>query len=852
MQLRDYQLEIKATVETLFSNGCRSVMCQMPTGTGKTVVLSSIIKEFLGSDRAGSQVLVVAHRREILEQIIDTLKTNELSAELSRGSLVVESIQRLTARLKVSDGSLPTPSFVIIDEAHHSQAKTYKVLWDKWPNARFLGMTATPCRLKNEGFTDLFDKLVCAWNVKRFIMEGWLADYEYVVIKPDSEIKTRIDNLKKRGIDGDYQVKEMGTVMDNRASIEQLYRTYKQYATGRQGIIYAINREHAEHIRCYYEEQGENIMLIDSNTTKIQRDALMKKYREGKIQIFVNCEIAGEGVDVPNVSFIQLARPTLSLSKYLQQVGRGLRPNPNKEKTIILDNVGMYYMFGLPNEDRDWQKMFKGGQVLPSVNVQSASGDRARHIQTHDYDQGHDFEMTVVNKPQESRAKVAIEKKYRGHEQDYILTRNGKVIADKCFSSAYGFVDGIVRFGSYYDAHYYYYDDNGTFLYESARKCEILPQKILKSNNQRGINTYIDLLMGQEYQTMPHVWTVGNASFVEATDGWHLRHKCYAWIVVNRNDVKSLGKISCFKDIVSGKDYVLTDAQIVMRLLGRDEDGSLILSNDNNGHGVLMSYKDGSFFVYSNNKDNKWMYSKWSEALRDKPIARAFDQSSVICDKGTIEVFRRGNLYGWKKGSEILCDAKFMDVVCFSTSKYVLVTSKKEPRKNIVVDLSGNIVYDKHHVERLVDNYAVYRESDDSGFRQYAVYLPECYETCTDKLQMDIEGFHFQLSYDMGDEALCYFPTALLGAGFYLTDIYAKNGVLHATHIKTRKEIIGFINDPNRFYFLLSANGNEWVLSEVTQQNLSGDSGLTIRRPMRHRYAMARTSEKSRYRSAES
>ena len=849
MKLRDYQLEIKATVETLFSNGCRSVMCQMPTGTGKTVVLSSIIKEFLGDDRAGSQVLVVAHRREILEQIIDTLKTNELSAELSRGSLVVESIQRLTARFKVSDGSLPTPSFVIIDEAHHSQAKTYKVLWNKWPNARFLGMTATPCRLKNEGFTDLFDKLVCAWNVKRFIMEGWLADYEYVVIKPDSEIKTRIDNLKKRGIDGDYQVKEMGMVMDNRASIEQLYRTYKQYATGRQGIIYAINREHAEHIRCYYEEQGENIMLIDSNTTKIQRDALMKKYREGKIQIFVNCEIAGEGVDVPNVSFIQMARPTLSLSKYLQQVGRGMRPNPNKEKTIILDNVGMYYMFGLPNEDRDWHKMFKGGQVLPSAMSHKASTHNQNDSDIKDYDKGHNLEMVVIKKDQSPKSTVAIEKRYRGSVPYYVLCKNGKIIADKDFTTFYDFVDGVVRFGSSIDGHFYFYDDRGNFLYESPERCEILPHQMLKSHDQWGIETYVDLLSGQSYKSMPHIWDCGNMALIEATDGWHLRHKEYSWILVDRKEVRAEEKLSYFKDLINGHEYVMTDARVVMRLLGTEEDGSLVIANESIGKSILMSFKNDSFSVYSNNKDNKWIYDKWGKALMDKPIAREFSPCSVIQDVDALEIFKKGGLYGWRKGKEILCNAKFKTVVCFSESNYVLVTCKKDPNKNIVVDIYGNVVYDKHHIEELKHSYAIYREVENHNLKECAIYLTEGYMSYTCNQQMAIGGFVFLRSFTLGKEMSCYYPAVSWGVGFYLSDIYVKDGILHATHIMTKKEVVGFLDEPNRLYFLLSVNGNDWELNEISQQNLSGENGLSFHKSVLHRHGVTRRHEISRYRT---
>lgn len=805
-------------------------MCQMPTGTGKTAVLSSIVQEHLNNVDSEHCVLVVAHRKEIIDQIIETLHNFGLSTEIQQGRIFVESIQKLNYNLKDDAAKFISkhPSLVVIDEAHHAQAKTYKELWNVWPKTKFLGMTATPCRLKKEGFTDLFDKLICAWNIKRFIMEGWLADYEYVAISQDSETKARIDSLKKRGIDGDYQVKEMGTVMDNRACIEQLYRSYKEYVNGRQGIIYAINREHAEHIRCYYKEQGESIMLIDSQTPKGQRDYLMQEYREGEIRIFVNCEIAGEGVDVPNVSFIQMARPTLSLSKYLQQVGRGLRPNPNKEKTIILDNVGMYYMFGLPNEDRDWQKMFMGGQVLPVQNTSNTTKPNHTKTKNADYDQGQNLDMIVIKKIQGSKSKVVIEKKYRGQCPEYVLTKNGKIIADNSFTNIYGFIDGVVRLCSAYDGHYFFYDDNGIFLYESPEKCEILPHQMLKAHDQWGLITYVDLLSGQKYKSMPNIWVCGNASFIEAKDGWHLRHREYSWVLVNRNDIQSDDRLTYFRDIIYDTKYLMTDAQIVMRVLGTEEDGSLVLANENNGKSIMMSFKNGSFSVYSNNKENKWIYDKWGNAFYEKPIARVFDFKSIIQEGDVMEIFKDGGLYGWKKGKNILCKARFKQVLCFSDSKYVLVTSENEPKKDIVVDISGNVVFDKHHIEKLQNNYAFYNEVENNVLKQYSIYLPEGYLSYTSNQEMKIEEFHFFRSFALGSDVLCYFPATLWGSGFYLSDIYVKDGVLHATHIKTQKEVVGFLDEPNQYFFLVSDKGNEWVLNQVTQFNLSGDAGFTF------------------------
>lgn len=144
MQLRDYQQEIKACVQ-LSLKGYRSIMCQMPTGTGKTVVLSSIIKDYLYKNE-NNFVLVVAHRKEILEQIYETLQNYQQGEYLSNGRIIVESIQKLNNVLKNDTNTPFKPSLIIIDEAHHAQASTYKALWQQWQDAKFLGMTATPCR----------------------------------------------------------------------------------------------------------------------------------------------------------------------------------------------------------------------------------------------------------------------------------------------------------------------------------------------------------------------------------------------------------------------------------------------------------------------------------------------------------------------------------------------------------------------------------------------------------------------------------------------------------------------------------------------------------------------------------
>ena len=291
------------------------------------------------------------------------------------GEIVVESIQTISRRI----ANPPSErwggfSLVIIDEAHHALAKTYQMLWTAWPEAKFLGLTATPYRMSGDGFRDLFEVLVDSWSVKRFIAEGWLSTYDYYSIRPDSEEQMAIDSLKKRGADGDFQMKELRAKLDVRPSIERLFESFERFAFDKKGIIYAIDIAHAEHIAEYYREQGVGAYAISSMTPLPERKCVIEAFRnstfcenspvpshpEERLQVLVSVDLFSEGFDCPDVEFIQLARPTLSLTKYLQMVGRGLRPCKGKEYCTIIDNVGLYRAFGLPSVDRDWETYFEG------------------------------------------------------------------------------------------------------------------------------------------------------------------------------------------------------------------------------------------------------------------------------------------------------------------------------------------------------------------------------------------------------------------------------------------------------------------------------------------------------------
>ena len=454
IQLYDYQREMSERIEAAFRS-CQSVMVQMPTGTGKTVLLTEQVKSeerrVKNPDGEKSEKLkgknpcvwIVVHRRELVEQIEETLaKQLDSSLFTFHSSLIkVFSIQWLSKHYHELEES---PSLIIIDEAHHAVAKTYKEVMDAYPEAKKLGLTATPCRLNRRGFTDLFDVLLQSWSYNKFIADGWLSLYDYMSVREENEDWRMVNSLKKRGADGDFSLKEMSEKLNVQPSIERLCDTILRYAPNKKGIVYAIDIKHAEHIAQYYREHGLNAVAISSKTPLEERKAIIERFKgtndslkdtnchelsmnlannnslkgtnchelssnchEFKTQnscsgkrlyepsatlntqhclrqplniqhstfnILINVDLFGEGFDCPDVEFIQLARPTLSLAKYLQQVGRGMRVFEGKKYCLILDNVWLYRLFGLPSDDRDWQAMFEGSVAGKGILTKEVEG----------------------------------------------------------------------------------------------------------------------------------------------------------------------------------------------------------------------------------------------------------------------------------------------------------------------------------------------------------------------------------------------------------------------------------------------------------------------------------------------
>ncbi len=405
--LRDYQQLAKEDIFdkwNLFDN----ILYQMPTGTGKTRLFTSIIRDIniWGlRHNINFRILIIAHRSELIEQSSRSLDKYRIKHGVLAGTMKdkrdltqaiqVASIQTITHpanQCLIEDLKF---DFIIIDEAHHAVASSYQKLWEFCPDAKKLGVTATPWRMNNSGFAQIFDAYIPSMSIKEFIQKGWLATYQYYSIPISSELLKSIDSIREFDIEGDYKNSALAEVCDTLKIRAQLYDSYAKNALGKKGIIYSISREHSEHICSQYQSHGVSIENIDSKTPAKVREAVINAFKNGEIDIIVNVDIFSEGFDCPDIEFIQLARPTKSLVKYIQQVGRGLRKNGDK-RCIILDNVGMYSRFGLPDEVRNWESYFYGEsrEYSSSKRYSRNNGNIREYVET-DLSEGDD-EMILI------------------------------------------------------------------------------------------------------------------------------------------------------------------------------------------------------------------------------------------------------------------------------------------------------------------------------------------------------------------------------------------------------------------------------------------------------------------------
>lgn len=354
-KLRPYQQDLIDQINAFWYASdrltCRNkILCQLPTGGGKTIVLSSIVLE---ATKKGLKCLVLAHREELINQAVEKLEavTDEPVGVIKSGvvpnyelDVQVGSVQSMGRRL----AKCPEFDLIVIDEAHHTTSASYITILNRYPNAKVLGVTATPIRLDGKGFRGIFDELICGVTVTDLIETGSLSSYKYYAGSKSMSVK----DVGKQS--GDYKVAAVEAANPVDLVANQVIEAYQKHLNGKQAVVFAVSVAHSIAITEYLRVAGIRAHHLDGMTDSAERKSAMDLFRNKEIQILSNCALFDEGLDIPSLEGVILARPTASLSRYLQMVGRGLRVCEGKERAVIVDLADNYDRLGMPDDERVW------------------------------------------------------------------------------------------------------------------------------------------------------------------------------------------------------------------------------------------------------------------------------------------------------------------------------------------------------------------------------------------------------------------------------------------------------------------------------------------------------------------
>jgi DNA repair protein RadD len=343
--LRDYQADAVGRLERT-----RKALYVLPTGGGKTVVATAIIERAVQRDE---RVLVLTHRREILKQ-------TSLSLPIEHGLILaglninleypvqIASIQTLHARCMRTDKlPLPAANLIIIDEAHHVAAHTWRAIIESYPNARLLGLTATPVRSDGRGLGNFFDELIEGPQIPDLITERYLVPtIYYAPTDPDLRgVETR---------QGDYAVNQLADRMNRDDLVGDIISNWHKLAQRRKTLVFCVDVAHSLHVKDEFVKSGIRAEHIDGGTAKTERDAILARLASGETELVANCMVLTEGFDLPAIGCIVLARPTKQLGLFRQMAGRGLRPAPGKSNLVLIDHSGAVYRHGLLEDKIAW------------------------------------------------------------------------------------------------------------------------------------------------------------------------------------------------------------------------------------------------------------------------------------------------------------------------------------------------------------------------------------------------------------------------------------------------------------------------------------------------------------------
>jgi DNA repair protein RadD len=358
VELRHYQTRAIDEVRRKMAAGVKRICLIAPCGSGKTVVASEIVRRAVERKR---RIVFLAHRRELIDQSVEKLSRFGVSAGVimadddradALADVQVASIQTLARRVGPSERiphlhRVPPADVVIVDECHHAASDSYRKVLAAWPDAVVLGLTATPWRSDKIGLRGLFDESVVVATYDQLMDEGSLVRYDaFAYDAPD------LHNVAV--VAGEYNQKQLGLATNTTVLVGNVVSEYLKHARGRRTIVFAVNIEHSNNLVAQFNASGVPAQHVDFNTPKREREASIRAFADGDVQVLSSVAIFTEGWDCPAAEVAILARPTLSLSLFLQMAGRVLRPSLGKERALLHDHGGNFLRHGLVEEERDY------------------------------------------------------------------------------------------------------------------------------------------------------------------------------------------------------------------------------------------------------------------------------------------------------------------------------------------------------------------------------------------------------------------------------------------------------------------------------------------------------------------